>query len=579
MMAGKHPIFSRIATFGNSTSGHFAMMTALTAPVAIVLAAFAVDAGSLYLEKRNAQAMTDLAAIAAAANLDDAQQAALATMTGNGITGITLGALSPDDEQQQPGGITSSGKGKWLLVQRGRYTSSGDLEPDRRFVVGAEPYNAARVGYTTFGTRYFAGSIIPEPRIDAWAVASSPAEATFSVGSRLLALDGGVVNALLGGLLGSELSLSVMDYEALVGADVSLLSFFDALALEAGLEAGSYTQVLDAEVSFGQIANALSASDGVAGSAKAVLTTLARQASQHATLRLAQLIDIEEGTRLMQASVDQIALDVGVMEMITASAIAAGKGRQVALDLGASLPGLLSAHVSLAIGEPPQHAPWLRVGSGGEIVRTAQTRLAIVLEIGGPGGLLGAKIRLPLYLELAYAEARLEAIACPTGRPESVKVAVDARPGIANLYLAEVDISKLSGFDNPMARSPANLVRMPLVSVTAQAHAEIANMHGRTLTFSWNDIKTGRIRQVSTSQIAGSLAQSLFSSLSLDVNVVGLGIGLPGNVTGLLGQTIGNVAPAVDGLLNGLLSTLGLALGQADVRVHGVRCRRAVLVQ
>lgn len=63
-----------------------------------------------------------------------------------------------------------------------------------------------------------------------------------------------------------------------------------------------------------------------------------------------------------------------------------------------------------------------------------------------------------LYLELAFAEARLKSVDCPTGRPESTRVGVKARPGIANLYLAEVDRSKLAGFDNPLVRAPAKLV-------------------------------------------------------------------------------------------------------------------------
>lgn len=578
-MTQPNSLLRRIKAFRASTSGHFAMMTALTAPVAIVLAAFAVDAGSLYLEKRQAQALADLAAIAAASQLGKADEAALATMTGNGITGITIGSLSPDGELP-PDDPASSGASRYITIQKGRYVASGDIEPSLRFVAGAQPYNAARVGYTTFGTRYFAATLIPPPRIDVWATASRPAEATFSVGSRLLELDGGLLNTLLGGLLGSQVNLSVMDYDALLSADVSLLSFLDALALEIGVEAGSYTQVLDAEVTTGQIARAVSRSDGVSGTAKGAAGRLASQLPVPGeTLRLSQLIGIDNDAQLIAAAVERVGLDVGVMELITASVIAAGRGRQVALDLGASVPGLVGASVSLAIGEPPQHSPWLRVGAGGEIVRTAQTRLALVVEIGGPGGLLGTRIRLPLYLELAFAEARLKSVDCPTGRPESIKVGVEARPGIANLYLAEVDRSKLAGFDNPLARAPAKLVQMPLVSVTGQAHAEVANMNYKTLTFSWNDIRSGRIRQVSTNQIVGSLARSLFSSLSLDVNVIGLGIGLPGNLTGLLGQTIGAAAPAVDGLLNNLLATLGLALGQADVRVHGARCGRAALVQ
>lgn len=55
-----------LSKFLKARSGHFAIMTALTAPAAIVLAAIAVDSGSLYVEKRQAQALADLAAIAAA---------------------------------------------------------------------------------------------------------------------------------------------------------------------------------------------------------------------------------------------------------------------------------------------------------------------------------------------------------------------------------------------------------------------------------------------------------------------------------------------------------------------------------
>lgn len=561
-------------------SGHFAMMTAITAPVAIVLAAFAVDAGSLYLEKRRAQSLADLAAISAAANLDKPETAAMTAMTDNGIASISLGSLAPEDDEQAMQQPNVSDQRNRIEVERGRYLASDALLPGERFVAGAQPYNAVRVGYRTYGTRYFAGSLIPEPRIKVSAIAASPAEAAFSVGSRLLALDGGLLNTVLGGLLGSGVSLSVMDYNALVAADVSLLSFLDALALEIGLEAGSYHEALDAEITFAQMAKALSKAEGLPGTAKAAANRLALQmpAGGGPKLQLGRLIDLGDGS-IAQASIEQIGADIGVLELLTTSAVIAGKGRQVALDLGANLPGLLAATVTLAIGEPPQHASWFRVGTGGEIVRTAQTRLALTVEIGGLGGLLGTRIRLPLYLELAFAEARLKSVTCPTGRPDSVKVAVEARPGIADLYLAEVDTSRLSGFDNPLARSPARLVQMPLVSVTAQAHAEIANMGYKTLNFSWGDIQSGKIRQVSTNQITQSLVQSLFSGIRLDVNVVGLGIGLPGNLTGLLGQTIGAAAPAIDGLLNSLLSTLGIALGQADIRVHGANCGRAVLVQ
>lgn len=543
------------------TSGQFALMTAIIAPVAITLAAFAVDAGSLYVEKRQAQALVDLAAITAAANLGKAEQAAMVTFADNGAT--------------------DAASGNNVTVVTGHYNAVGAVPKDR-FTAGAGPVNAARVVYRTTGSRYFAGAIIPPPEIVVSATAGTEAEAAFSVGSRLAALDGGIVNALLGGLTGSSISLSVMDYNALLGADVSLLSFLDQLAIDLDLEAGSYQQALDTSVTVGQIAKALSKTPGMSGNARAAAGKLAFQASggRAPTLQLSRLIDLGQSHgNLLAANIEQIGADVGVLEILALSAVVAGKGKQVALNLGANVPGLLAVTVDLAIGEPPQQSPWLRIGSNGDVVRTAQTRLSLVAEIGGLGGLLGAKIRIPLYLELAFAEARLKSVTCPSGSPANVKVAVEARPGIANLYLAEVNPGKIVDFANPAPRAPARLVQMPLVNVTAQAHAEIAEMDYKTLAFSASDIASGKIKQVSTQAIVGSLTKSLFSSLQLDVNVIGLGIGLPSNLTGLLGQTVGAAAPALDAVLVNLLSTLGLALGQADVRVHGANCGRAVLVQ
>lgn len=560
------------------TSGHFAMMTAITAPVAIVLAAVAVDTGSLRVEKRQAQSLADLAAIAAASHLEKAGQAALATMAANGVTG-----LDPTQAQEDPGwAAPETGSAGRLTVVTGRYDADADVAPEARFVAAATPVNAAKVTYSTTGTRYFAGALIPPPEIVVSGIASTSAEAAFSVGSRLLALNGGIVNALLGGLLGSSVSLSAMDYNALLAADVSLLSFLDALATDLDLTAGSYADALDAEVSVGQVAGALSRTQGMGGTAK---TAAGKLAGQTSTLRLSELIDIGE---VADATIRQIAADVNVMELLSLSAIVAGRGRQVALDLGANVPGLLALSVDLAIGEPPQRSRWFRIGTGGELVRTAQTRLAVTAEIGndaGLAGLIGARIRIPLYLELAYAEARLRSVTCPSGRPEDVKVKVDARPGIANLYLAEVDRSKMGNFNNPAPRSPARLIEVPLVSVTGQANAEMSNITSRTLTFTASDISSGKVRQVSTGDFVASLTQSLFSSLSLSVNVKLGGLlnlpllTLPPDTTAVLGRTIGAAAPALDGVLGALLGTLGLSLGQADLRVHGATCGRAVLVQ
>lgn len=567
-------------------SGHFAMMTAFMMPVALVLGAIAVDAGSLYMERRQAQALADLAAITAAANIDKAEQAVRLVLADNGLPDVAIGT-SRDGAVRWSVGTGAAAAS--AVLSRGRYTASPAIPAGERFApvsaAGTETPNAVRVTLNTLGTRYFATSIIPPPQIVTQASAATTVEAAFSVGSRLVKLEDGIVNALLRGLTGSNIALSVMDYNALLDADVSLLSFLDALATEINLEAASYSEVLDAEVTLGQVSRAIAASAG--DGAKAAAQKLGTQAggARAPTFPLSRLVGLDQGT--VRARIQQIGARVGVMELVTMSAILAGQGRQVALDLGATVPGLLSVDVDLAIGEPMQQSPWFTIGGSGTVVRTAQTRLRLVAEIANNAlltGLLGARIRIPLYLEVAYAEARLKSVSCPTGRPESSQVKIDARPGIANLYLAEVDPSKIVDFANPAPRSPAKLIKIAVIGVTGQAQAEIAAIDYKGLSFSADDIARRRIKQVSTDTITTSLVRSLLSSLQLDIKVefglLGLPlITLPSNAKVLLGETIGAVTPDLDLVLNAVLKTLGLSLGQADIRVHGVVCGRAVLVQ
>lgn len=241
-MSSLRPKARAIRRLLHDGSGQFALMTAIMTPVAITLAAFAVDAGSLYVEKRQAQALADLAAITAAANIDGAQLAARTTLQDNGA------GDAPGDS---------------LVATTGHYDPVAPV--GNRFVAGGMPVNAVKVEYRTTGARYFAGAIIPPPPIGVSAVAATSADAAFSIGSRLAALDGGVVNALLGGLTGSSISLSVMDYNALLNADVSLLAFLGALAVELDLTAASYNEVLGTDATIGQIARALSKTPGLPG--------------------------------------------------------------------------------------------------------------------------------------------------------------------------------------------------------------------------------------------------------------------------------------------------------------------------
>ena len=558
--------------------GHFALLSAFMTPVAIILAAFAVDAGALYVEKREAQGRVDLAAITAAGNLARANEAARLTMTDNGVASIVTAQADVNGKAV----FSTNTLGDQIVTVTGNYRRDPDVAPQLRFVAGAEPRNAVKVTYKTTGTRFFAGSLIPPPPIIVEAIGESSSWASFSIGSRLLALrNEGLINQLLGGLLGANINLTLMDYNALLDANISLLAFLDALAIETGITAGSYMQVLDAEVKFGQISRAISNSSAIDTNARMAAGRLSQRTggSSAPRIRLANLINLgETGGQILHANVQQLGLDFNVMELLSGSALIAGKGKQVTLNLGATVPGLLATRVTVLVGEPPQYS-WIAVGTAGQMVRTAQTRLTLVTEIGG---LLGAPIRIPLYLELAYGEAKLREVTCPPGNPENSRVVIDARPGVANLYLAEVDPSKISGFANPAPRSPANLLHVPVVvTVSAQAHAEIGNMAYTPLTFTRQHRDNKVIKKVSTTQLTGSLTQSLLSSLDPKVTALGgiLQIGLPANLGSTVALLVRGATGSVDALLTDVLSLLGIAIGEVDIRVYRASCGRPVLVQ
>jgi uncharacterized membrane protein len=145
--------------------------------------------------------------------------------------------------------------------------------------------------------------------------------------------------------------------------------------------------------------------------------------------------------------------------MLTASAALANGDHQVEVDLGMTVPGLASATLDIAIGEPEQFSPWLAVGEAGTVVRTAQTRIKLAATVSPGTSALGAgikllSVKLPLHIEVAHAEARLADISCPTGRPESMKVSIAAKPGIASLKATTSALPTSPG-RNPSTRQPS----------------------------------------------------------------------------------------------------------------------------
>lgn len=526
--------------FAANDGGGVAVMAAAAGGLFCVLAAIVVDMGSLALDGRTLQGAADLAALSAARDLDRAQLAATATAEAN------VGVVATE-------------------VVTGLYVADPEVAPHERFAPAVAGPNAARVTLSQASPLFFGRWILGKEsilltRTATAATAVDPPRAMFSIGSRLAALDGGVANALLSGLTGSTVSLSVMDYNRLVDARVNLLGFSDALATDLGVEVGDYDALLRHEVDAGRALRVLK--DLAGDQADSTLSKLTGAATG-VTLKVGDLIGAEADAGEGLAS--GLDASVSVMDLVMAM-LETGGDRQVALNLGARA-GVAALDVSLAIGERPNNSPWLTVtGTGSPIVRTAQARLYVKVRTAQKlSGL--AQVNLPVLIELASSEARLNDIDCD---PDGVELGV--RPGLASAKIGEIDESRLDDFKHALAPTPATLLSvLGLVKLTGKADVEIADTGFRPVRFSAADIADQKIKTVTSSNLATGLISTLLQRLDVTVHVVGLGIGLGGLVQAL-GVLLSPLGPVLDGAINPLLDMLGLRLGQADVRVHGLSC-------
>jgi uncharacterized membrane protein len=522
--------------------GGIAIMAAVGAGVACLLAAIVIDGGSIALATRRAQAAADLSALAAAHDLANAQRAAEATAKAN------------------------VGQDLQVTTVTGTYVPNASVAPDARFSPTSDDMNAAKVTVIMPARVWFARWILGKDRVEVTrtgtaAVRSTAPMATLSIGSRLAALDGGLANQVLSGLTGSQVSLSLMNYRALADVNVDLLGFTDALATHAGVTIGDYESLLEQDVDAG---DALRILEALTNGADSGLNRLA-QAADGQSFRIGQLIGAEAGAEHGLRG----GLDVGVsaLDLTNAMLELSSGDRQVALDLGAKA-GLADLDVWLAIGERPNRSPWLAVAKSGQpIIRTAQARLYV--EARTAQSLSGlAQVKLPLLVELASSEARLEQINCEGAR--SVKVGV--RPGVARARIGTTSRSTLDDFKTAPVVQPASLVNVAgLVVIKAAADIEAADQSFKPVTFSDAQIRNQTPQTVKSTGFTSGLVSSLFGRMQLDVKIVGLGLGL-GNLTQSLNGLLSPLGPVLDGTVNSVLETLGLSFGEADVVVHGATC-------
>ena len=540
--------------------GSIAVLAAVVAMMTMGFAALAIDTGKVFVDRRHAQSATDLAAIAAVSDLPNALKAATATAARNQF-----------------------GDGTPITVELGVYSARPDLKPADRFVpASAATANAARVTLRTTAALTFGAALFGRNSMDVItrATAAQSALATFAIGSRLARLDGGLLNGLFSALLGTTVSLSVMDYEALLATNLDLFDVLTALAARTGGGATTYAALLAKSVKPLDLLAAMADSRSAAGNDRATqaLKVLVQAlGDKQAQVALQAVIDAGRYDSLPIGDKPRVGAVVSALDMLMALAQTLGGPTTVQLGVGATVPGILDATVALRIGERPQGTSWLTVGAAGARVETAQMRLLVDARVAGLAPI--ASVRLPVYLDVAAASATLTQLTCGFPDAATSSATLSVQPSLTDAWIGDVSPAAFNNLAAALNPAPVTIASVAaLVTAKARAHASIANLTPVPVRFSMSEIAARTRKTVGTQDIVTSLLSRLIADTQLDVSLFGINLLLPDTTTPLLRTILTQAATPLDQLLGTVLATLGVGLGQADVWFTGLRCDGAVLV-
>jgi uncharacterized membrane protein len=597
--------------------GVIAPTTAVVLAVLIGMVGMVTDASVWYAQRRQLQAATDAAALAAAPFAESATAARAAANNA-----LVANGLDPNSV------VVAFATGQFCLenAMGARFQTGGCAG-----AVG-EPNNAVRIatgmGTPLFLSRLFTSSAVTERRISTEATAARINQAGIAAGTGLANLNGGLANAVLSSLTGGSVALTAAQYDGLLRTNVDALTFLDALAARAGVVAGTYGALLDSDVGVGDIIDAqiaaLSQQNLVASTAAAIagLQALRGQIAGNPRIALGRLFDlglwrdqqVGEG-----ASPSALHAGLNLMQLTSFSLQLADRNHAATVPSSSiGIPGLASVRVTATAIEPPVR-PYFAFGPEGTRVHSAQVRLKLDLNVLNLVPQLGVGVTVPLYIEAASGDAAIDEISC-NGNPDTdALVKVAARGGIANVYIGAPSDDAMNNFSAPVAESAITPVRvlnlgipgiLTLADTAARAHVSIGSTTGAatTLTFvqpngpvtqpvpptrqgviGWPAVdgqpaSPPVVARATSGSLPTNLVGGLVDTLSVRactlmvLRVCVAPVQLVGPQVGVLYDVLKPVLASLDGVVDGLLRTLGVQLGYVDVAVTGVRCGHPALV-
>ncbi|MFZ2870366.1 pilus assembly protein TadG-related protein [Zavarzinia sp.] len=509
-------------------SGVAAILLAASLVVLLGMVAMVVDLGFAYFQRQRLQDTLDLAAISAARELSGQGATAAAYQKASAALADNL-----DNGESLPLGYGCSvptvvGS---VNICFGNYHADKDDNGNRPALVDRFQNEATNCNgcdavrlYGRAPSPSFFATLFEISELDvagvATAVKAGSPLAQLTLKSTLVTVDSTkspLLNALFGGLLGGSVNLSVASWNGLVGTSVSLLDYLDVLAVDLGLGAGNYDDVLNAPIQVGDLlgamADVLGQGSPTSLQADAIAGLVALQAVVPAgwSLALGSILDVATGT-------SAAGLDTGlnVFSLVQATIEAANGRHGLEAGVPISVPGVGSVTLKLSVIEPPQLSaignPALAkanpLGADRIFVRSAQVRAVVsvnlpalssvvglvnaVLSLAGPvttllndvlhlnlvsaltglvGSLVGIPyqvtdiqlvpgnpIRIDVSLDVGAGQAWVTDYNCPNTPADTKRLSVSARTSAANLRVGRIDLASVFSSTSVPTVSPIPLV-------------------------------------------------------------------------------------------------------------------------
>jgi uncharacterized membrane protein len=596
-------IIQRRSLFGNDR-GVIAPATALALAALLGMVGLVTDASIWYAQRRDLQGATDAAALGAARFAYDSTSArdrVVSILASNGIPEADL-----------------------VSVETGYYCPIEDTTKQIFQATACDSYptapykDAIRLQTKASGTiilsRLFTDEAITNRPITTTSTAALVNEAGLRAGTGLVELGKeGLAGKAITALTGGTVTLTAVHYTGLASTNIDGIRLLNQIASVKG-SVGTYKELLNTDVTAGQLfqaaVTALNQQPNIATVDANALNALGLLAnvSGMGSIRLGKLFDVGvwEDMKVTAPGAPTIPLraDINAYQLAMATLEVANGNHAVAIpNISIADPtGLITVQAKSTIIEPPVE-PYFGFGPEGTSVHTAQVRLQIQAGINANAkGLLGAlipiQINLPLYVEAASGDARIDKIYCNYVSSDDTTVKVSARSSIANVYLGEASTSLMKDFSSPISLAQlsnakivnVSLLGIGLLSIEGKAAVTVgsANAPYETppLTFVQSpgpaSAKVGIIGKPATASTAA--IAPVAATVGSTGNVGGLlnsltTLPLLGPLVAILAAPLGPLVHVVDGLVDNLLQALGIRVGMMDVFVTGARCGVPVLVE